>query len=67
MAAGKLASDTPKLYGSLQERRQQADYGVSITLDDDQARRIVANARRIVERMGALLAELGIWDPAAKP
>ena len=60
IAPGRLPKDTAQLYDSLHDDRQDADYGESTAIDESQARRIVANARVLVERMGNLLRELGV-------
>ncbi|MHB1844556.1 MAG: HEPN domain-containing protein [Deltaproteobacteria bacterium] len=64
---GRLPDDTPALFASLADFRHEADYGVAATIEREKALQVVADARRLIDRMGALLAELGIWRPTAEP
>lgn len=60
---GKLPPDTDRRFAALEVYRERADYETGFVLDEEGARLAVSEARILVERMEALLRNLGALPP----
>ncbi len=56
---GRLPADSDRRYTGLQSFREHADYESAFTIDREGAGAAVVDARLLIERMGALLDDLG--------
>ena len=60
VAPGKLEAEYLSLFGTVQRRREIADYDVEETITSEQARQSVEHARRFFERLQRFAKDAGL-------
>jgi hypothetical protein len=57
---GEIEPEWAKILARLQDRREDADYDASARIEEDQARELVDQSIRFIERMGEYLTSKGV-------
>jgi uncharacterized protein (UPF0332 family) len=64
---GEIEREWGRILTRTQDRREDADYGLTTTIDENLARELFDDAHRFVDRMAAYLKSKGVVVPDAPP